>query len=317
MVYFTGSKAHNIHLRKLAQDQKLKINEYGVFRKDKPVAGKTEKDIYRAVGLDYIPPELREDQGEFDAVAHKRLPRLVTLGDIRGDLHMHTQATDGRAGLEEMAAAARQLGYGYVGNTEHSQRLTVARGLGPKGLSKHLLAIDRMNGKLQDMVVLKGIEVDILEDGSLDLPDASLKDLDFVIASIHYKFNLNADQQTERLIRAMDNHYVSIIGHPTGRLINERRPYAVHMEHVIQAAAERGCWLELDAHPERLDLNDQYCRLAKKAGVKVAISTDAHAPAGYGHMRYGVGQARRGWLEPEDIANTRSLEDLRALLRKP
>ncbi len=317
MVYFTGSKAHNIHLRKMAQEQKLKINEYGVFRGDETIAGKTEKDVYRAVGLDYIPPELREDQGELEAVTRKRLPRLVSLKDIRGDLHMHTRATDGQSSLGDMVDAARKLGYRYVGNTEHSQRLAVAHGLNPKTLSKHLQVIDHLNAKLTDLVVLKGIEVDILEDGSLDLPDASLRDLDFVIASVHYKFNLKADQQTERLIRAMDNPYVTIIGHPTGRLINERRPYEIHMERFIQAAAERGCWLELDAHPERLDLNDQHCRMAKDKGVKIAISTDAHSPAGYGHMRFGIGQARRGWLEKGDIVNTRSLEDLHALLRKP
>jgi DNA polymerase (family 10) len=316
LLYFTGSKAHNIALRRMAVNKKLKINEYGVFKGKKRVAGRTEKDVYKQVGLPYIEPELREDRGEIEAARQNRLPRLIALDDIRGDLHSHSKSTDGRYSLEDMAEAAIQLGYEYLASTDHSKHVTVARGLNVKRLSRQIKEIDRLNGKLRRLRVLKSIELDILEDGRLDLPDDILKELDLVICSIHYKFNLPREKQTERVIKAMDNPYFHIFCHPSGRLINERRPYEVDMEKIIAAARKKGCYLELNAHPDRLDLTDVHCKLAKDSGVKVAISTDAHRLDDLKFMRFGIGQARRGWLEPEDVLNTRSWKELEKLLQR-
>ena len=314
--YFTGSKAHNIAVRKLGQKKSLKINEYGVFKDDDRIAGKTEEEVYEQVDLPYIEPELREDRGEIEAAQKDRLPRLITLDDIRGDLHMHTEATDGRCPLEEMVDKAKDLGYAYIAVTDHSQRVTMAKGLDARRLREQLEAIDELNEKLSGITVLKGIEVDILEDGSLDLPDEVLKELDLTVCSVHYNRNLSRKKQTERIIRAMDNPCFSILGHPTGRLINERQAYEVDIERIIEAAGERGCFLELDAQPSRLDLADTHCRLAKDRGVKIAISTDAHHLAGLDYMRLGISQARRGWLEPDDVINTRSLKELKKLLKR-
>jgi DNA polymerase (family 10) len=316
LLYFTGSKAHNIVLRRMAVNKKLKINEYGVFRGKKRVAGSTEKDVYKQVGLPYIEPELREDRGEIEAARQKRLPRLISLDDIRGDLHSHSKSTDGRYSLEDMAEAAIQLGYEYLASTDHSKHVTIARGLNVKRLSRQIKEIDRLNGKLRRLRVLKSIELDILEDGRLDLPDDILKELDLVICSIHYKFNLSREKQTDRIIKAMGNPYFHVFCHPSGRLINERRPYEVDMEKIIAAARKKGCYLELNAHPDRLDLTDIHCKLAKDSGVKVAISTDAHRLEDLKFMRFGIGQARRGWLEPEDVLNTRSWKELEKLLKR-
>jgi DNA polymerase (family 10) len=314
--YFTGSQAHNIAVRKMGVREKLKINEYGVFRGEDRVAGKSEQEVYEQVDLPYIEPELRENWGEIEAAQQDKLPSLVTLKDIRGDLHTHTKETDGHHTLEEMAAAARDRGYVYLAITDHSRRLTMVHGLNPKRLSKQIEAIDRLNEKMDDIFVLKAIEVDILEDGSLDLPDEILKELDLTVCSVHYKFNLSRKKQTERIMRAMDNPFFHILAHPSGRLINEREPYEVDIERLMEAAKERGCILELNAHPDRLDLTDRDCKMAKEMGVKVAISTDAHRTTDLDFMRFGVGQARRGWLEPDDVINTQSRTQLMKLLQK-
>lgn len=314
--YFTGSRSHNIAVRRLGQKKGCKINEYGVFRGDRRIAGRTEQAVYASVDLPYIPPELREDRGELDAARAGKLPRLLTVDEIRGDLHCHTSATDGHQTLQQMAHAAAQLGYEYVSINDHSQRLAVVRGLDRQRLLRQIRAIDRLNGKLDGIVVLKSIELDILEDGTLDLPDSVLKELDLTVCSIHYRFDLSRKKQTERILRAMDNPYFNILGHPTGRLIDKRAPYALDLEKLMEGARERGCCLELNAHPERLDLTDTACKLARDIGVRVAVSTDAHSSADLQYMRFGVNQARRGWLEPGDVINTRPLEELRRLLTR-
>jgi DNA polymerase (family 10) len=316
LVYFTGSKAHNIALRKMAVAKKLKINEYGVFRGKKRVAGKTEKEVYAQVGLPFIEPELREDRGEIAAARKKKLPRLVGVGDIRGDLHAHTNATDGKDTLPAMVEAARERGYDYLAISDHTKHLTVARGLDTKRLRKQIDAIDRLNAKLSGFTVLKSAEVDILEDGTLDLPDDVLKELDLTVCTIHFKLDLPAEKQTERVIRAMDNRYFSVFGHPTGRLLGARAAYAIDLERVMEAAKERGCHLEVNSQPDRLDLDDVHCKMAKDLGVKVAISTDAHRKSDLDKIRFGVGQARRGWLEADDVINTRGRRELRKLLRR-
>ncbi len=314
--YFTGSKAHNIAVRKLGVHRGLKINEYGVFKGEAAIAGRTEEEVYRQVDLPYIEPELREDRGEIEAAQAGRLPKLVRPGDIRGDLHAHTKETDGRNTLEEMARAAQDHGYQYLAISDHSKRVTMVHGLDAARLAQHLRKIDRLNDGFKGFRLLKAIEVDILEDGSLDLEDDILKELDITICAVHYKHNLTREKQTERIIRAMDNPYCDILAHPTGRLIDKRQPYDVDLERVILAARDRGCFLEVDAQPDRLDLADVHCKLAKDLGVKVAISTDAHSIADLDFMRFGLGQARRGWLEPDDVLNTRPWEELRTLLKK-
>jgi len=320
LYYFTGSKEHSIATRKIAGKRDLKINEYGVFRAsdddEKPCAGRTEKEVFTAIDLPYIKPELRENHGEIEAAQKGELPELITLEDIRGDLHAHTKATDGKNSIEEMVEAARELGYSYLAITEHSQAVTVAGGLDRQRLEEQIDAIDVLTGEYHGFRILKGIEVDILEDGTLDLPDEVLARLDFTVCSIHSRFNLSNEKQTERIIRAMDNRHFNILGHPSGRLINERPPYQVDMERVIDAARERGCILELNAHPDRLDLNERHCRLAKEAGVSVAISTDAHSTRGLNNMKYGIYQARRGWLAKDDVVNTRRVADLLKLLKR-
>ncbi len=314
--YFTGSKAHNIAVRKKGVKKKLKINEYGVFKGDKRVAGKTEEEVYAQVDLPYIDPELREDNGELEAAQKGNLPKLLTIGDIRGDLHAHTEETDGHNTLEEMANAARERGYEYLAITEHSKKVSMAHGFDATNLEKQIKTIEKLNGKLKGIRILAGIEVDILKDGSLDLPDDVLKKLDVVVCSVHYNRNLSKKQMTERIIKAMDNPYFNIFAHPTGRLINERAPYEVDLEKIVEKAKEVGCFMEINAHPERLDLSDRYSRMAKDAGVKIVISTDAHHTTDFAFMRYGVDQARRGWLEAADVVNTRTLENLRKLLKR-
>jgi DNA polymerase (family 10) len=313
--YFTGSKAHNIAVRRLAQQKKLKLNEYGLFKGERAVAGRTEAEVFKAVGLPFIPPELREDRGEIEAARRGALPDLVGRDDIRGDLHMHSTYSDGQHRIEEMAAAARRLGCQYIAITDHSKRLTVARGLDEKRLRAQMEEIDRLNGTLKDITILKGNEVDILEDGRLDLPDVVLRDLDVVIVSVHSQFKLSREKQTERVLRALDNPWVTLLAHPTGRLVLSREPYEIDMERVIRHAAGRGCFLELNSHPQRLDLIDVHCQMARAAGVKISIGTDSHSTAELGNMIHGVGQARRGWLTKDDVVNTRPLKALRALLK--
>ncbi|MGQ9662458.1 MAG: DNA polymerase/3'-5' exonuclease PolX [Kiritimatiellia bacterium] len=314
--YFTGSKAHNIAIRTRGVKAGLKINEYGVFRGNQRLGGAEEEEIFALVGLPFIEPELREDRGEIEAAEQGRLPQLVTLEQIRGDLQSHTKETDGHADLEQMAESAHAHGYEYLAITDHSKRVAMTHGLNATRLRQQIKAIEKLNRNMKGFFLLKSIEVDILEDGSLDLSDDVLRDLDLVVAAIHYGFKLTREKQTERLIRAMDNPYVDIIAHPTGRLIGERPPYEVDMERVLKAARERGCFMELNAHPLRLDLSDVHCRLAKELGVKVAISTDAHSLSDLDYMRFGVYQARRGWLEPDDVVNTRPWAVLRRLLRR-
>jgi len=314
--YFTGSKAHNIALRKLGIERGLKINEYGVWRGKRRVAGETEESVYAAVGLPYIEPELREMQGELEAAREHRLPRLVELGDLRGDLHAHTRATDGRNTLREMALAARSRGLEYLAITEHSRRVAMAHGLDPRRLAGQIDEIERLNGELDGVTLLKGIEVDILEDGSLDLPDAVLARLDLVVGAVHSKFNLPRARQTERILAAMDHPMMTILAHPTGRLIGSREAYELDMLAVMRKAQKRGVALELNAHPDRLDLTDAHCRMAKDEGVPVSIASDAHSADGLDVLRFGVGQARRGWLEKDDVLNTRTLAQLRAWLAR-
>lgn len=314
--YFTGSKAHNIAVRAIAVKKGLKLNEYGLFDGKRRVAGKTESEVLKRLGLRYIEPELRQDRGEIEAARKNRLPGLVALADMRGDLHCHTKATDGRNTLGEMADAAKARGYSYLAISDHTRHLTVARGLTPKRLARQIEQIDRLNETLKGFRLLKASEVDILEDGRLDLPESILKELDFTVCAVHFKFDLPADRQSERLLRAMDNRYCNIIAHPTGRLIGQRKAYPLDMERVLRGALERGCYLEVNGQPERLDLSDAHCRLAKEMGLKVAISTDAHSTGSLDYMRYGLDVARRGWLEPDDVLNTRNWRDLKKLLRR-
>lgn len=316
LLYFTGSKSHNIALRTIAVHQRLKINEYGVFKGSKRVAGQTEEEIYRLLGYPYIEPELRESQGELEAALRGKLPRLITLDQIKGDLHAHTHASDGSNTIEEMGLAAKAHGYEYLAITDHTRHTTVAHGLDEKRFSAHLEQIEAVNEQIKGITILKSAEVDILEDGTLDLPDALLREMDVVICAIHSHFHLPQSQQTERIIRALDNQYVDIFSHPTGRLINEQEPYEVDLEKVMQAALERGCYLEVNAQPDRLDLNDHFCRMAKAMGLKLVISTDAHKLSDFDSMRFGIDQARRGWLEAGDVLNTRSWSEIQNLLRR-
>jgi len=314
--YFTGSQAHNIAIRKLALQKNLKVNEYGVYCANRYIAGKTEAEIFKQVGLPYIEPELRENSGEIEAAQKGMLPQLITIGNIRGDLHTHSQETDGALSLEELAQAAQTLGYEYLAITDHSQHMTIARGMDDKRLWQQIKAIDKLNARLNGIVLLKGIEVDILENGKLDLPDSILKELDFTIGSIHSKFNLPENKQTERILRAMDNPLFTILGHPTSRLLGTRAGYTVNMERIIQGAKQRGCFIELNAHPQRLDITDIHCKQAKAEGVLIAISSDAHSLKGLQCMRYGVQQAQRGWLEAKDVLNTRPLKILKQLFKR-
>jgi DNA polymerase (family 10) len=316
LLYFTGSKAHNIALRGLAIDHGWKLNEYGLFAGRRRIAGKSEEEVYEKLGLPFIPPEMREDRGEVAFAMGGQLPMLVTQADIRGDLHVHSDWTDGTATIADMAAGAQAMGYEYIALTDHSRRVAMVHGLDPARLSRQLRMIDRLNDKSSGFTILKGIEVDILKDGRLDLPDSSLSKLDVVVASVHSYFDLPREAQTARLIRAMENRHVSIIAHPTGRLIGEREPYGLDMDRVLQAARECGCFLEINAEPDRLDLDDIHAHAAKTVGVKLAISTDAHSVNALKFMRYGVDQARRGWLTADDVLNTRSLAELKRLLRR-
>jgi DNA polymerase (family 10) len=312
--YFTGSKAHNIAVRRLAQERGLKLNEYGVFRGARRVAGESEESVFAAVDLPFIPPELREDQGEIEAARRGELPRLVELADLKGDLHAHTRATDGRNSLREMADAAREHGLEYLAITEHSRRVTVARGLDPVRLAKQVDEIERLNRELRGIALLKGIEVDILDDGALDLPDSALARLDLVVAAVHSRFNLSRAQQTARILAALDNPHVSILAHPSGRLIGEREPYDVDMLAILRKARARGVFIELNAHPERLDLNDVHCRMARDEGVLIAVNSDAHSAHDFDNLAFGVGQARRGWLEKSQVLNTRPLAEIKSML---
>ncbi len=315
-LYFTGSKAHTVALRKMAKENDLKINEYGLYKGKKRVAGKTEKEMYKKLGLQYIEPELRENRGEIDAAKNNDLPGLLTLKDIKGDLHTHTNATDGKNTLKEMAEAASEKGYSYFAVTEHSKKVAMAGGLNESDLEKQIREIDALNKKLKKIKIIKGIEVDILEDGNLDLPDTILKELDLVIGAIHYNLNLTKKKQTRRILKAMENPYFNILAHPTGRMINRRSGIDINMEEIMGEAADIGCFLEINSNPDRIDLSEKNIRKALDAGVKLAISTDAHSTGNFDYIKYGVAQARRGWMGKANIINTRSLPELKKLLKR-
>ncbi len=316
--YFTGSKAHNIALRDRALARGLRLNEYGLFRVDDgaTVAGDTEASIYAALGLTEIPAELREHRGEIEAAERRELPQLVTLADIKGDLHAHTDATDGRDTIEAMAEGAREAGLSYLAITDHSRSLAMTGGLDERSLLAHARRIRAVGRRLDGITLLAGVECDILPDGRLDLAEDCLAELDLVVASVHSAFNQDEDQMTERILRAMESPVVDIVGHPTGRLLLRRAAYPVNMERLIDAAARLGVMLEISSQVDRLDLNDVHARLARNRGVKLVINTDSHSSRGFGMLRWGVTVARRGWLEPADVANTRPLEGFRALLRR-
>ncbi len=312
--YFTGSKQHNVVLRGRAKAQGLKVNEWGVFRDEKYIGGRTEEEVYKLLDLPWIPPELREARREFEWADAGELPKLIEQADIRGDLHMHTTTTDGKATLEEMAAAAQSRGLKYIAITDHSKRVTMANGLDGERLRAHWKAIDRLNARLTGLTVLKGVEVDILEKGPLDLPDDVLAEADWVVASVHYGQNQPREQITRRIVGALENPYVSAIAHPTGRLLGRREGYQVDLDAVFRAAREHGKLLELNASPHRLDLDDVACAAAKEQGIPIVISTDAHSTAGLDDLRYGVLQARRAGLTKEDVANTRPWGQMKKLI---
>ena len=311
LAYSTGSKSHNVHLRRIAQTRGFLLNEYGLFRGDTVVAGKTEEEVYRALGLAWVPPELREDRGEIEAAASGKLPTLIERKDLRGDLHSHSLYTDGRASIEEMARQARESGLEYFAITDHSRRITMAHGLDPKRLHEQRRELDGIRKKLSGITLLQGIEVDILDDGQLDLPPDALAELDWVVASVHYKLEQDPAEMTRRLIKAIRNPNVDVIGHPSGRLLGHREPSKFDLGEILRVAREEGCALEIDSQPDRLDLTDTGCLAAKRAGVKVVISSDAHSTRDFDLLNYGINQARRGWIEKDDALNTRPLKNLR------
>jgi DNA polymerase (family X) len=320
LLYFTGSKAHNVALRGRAIEMGWTLNEYALttLKGARVVASKTEEEIYSKLKLAYIEPELREMGGEIEAAASGRLPRLVTLSDIRGDLQMHTTASDGRNSIEEMGEAARALGYEYIALTDHSQAVTVANGMDEKRTLEQIKKIRAAQARLPDIRLLAGIEVDIKKNGALDLHDEVLAQLDVVVASVHSYMNLERSEMTERILAAIENPYTQIIAHPTGRLLLRREPFVYEMEKVLAAAAKAGVAMECNAYPDRLDLGDVHLRLAKQCGVKIVISTDSHSTGNLRFMKYGVITARRGWIEKQDVINTLPLADfLLALRPKP
>jgi DNA polymerase (family 10) len=314
--YFTGSKEHNVVVRGLAKQRGLKVNEWGVFRlpadaadpeaKGEYIAGRTEEVVYAALGLPCFPPEMREARQEFTLAAAGELPKLIKLADIRGDLHMHTTASDGQQSIDDMVVAARARGLEYIAITDHSKRVSMARGLDAERLRRQWREVDQVNRQVEDIEVLKGVECDILEKGGMDLPDDVLAEGDWIIASLHYGQNQSRQQITERLLEAIENPYVHMIAHPTGRLVNRREAYDVDMDQVLAAAARHGKMLELNANPARLDLHDVHCAAAKALGILIVINTDAHSASGMDVMRYGILQARRGGLTAPDVANTQS-----------
>jgi DNA polymerase (family 10) len=313
--YFTGSKEHNVVLRDRAKRRGLKLSEYGLFKDDQAIAGAIEEEVYEKIGLPWIPPELRENMGEIEAAESGKLPSLVEISDIVGDLHMHTTASDGHASVEEMAAAAKRLGYSYILVTDHSKAVTIANGLDEKRAVENIQRVKAARAKVNDIEIWAGTEVDILGDGKLDYPDDLLKQFDIVLASIHSRMTQPGEEMTARLLRALENPYVRILGHPTGRQILRRDPFNFDLEKVFDAARKAGVILEINANPERLDLCDRHAKLARDKSIKVVISTDAHAPDHLNLMRYGVTTARRGWMEKKDVVNTLPSDQLLASLR--
>lgn len=314
--YFTGSKEHNIHLREIAKKKGLKISEYGIFRGEKKIGGRREDEIYKALGMDWIPPEMRENRGEIEAARAGKLPDLVKLSDIKGDLHNHSNWSDGNSTFEEMARYAMKMGYQYLVVSDHSKSLHVAGGLKDEELLEEIEEIDKLNKKFKGFTLLKATEVDIKADGSIDFPDELLEKLDVVVASVHSGFKQGKQKITDRIVAAVRNPYVNIIAHPTGRLISKREGYEVDLDKVIEACAETGTALEVNCHYDRLDLNDIYCKRAKDAGAMVAISTDSHHVDHMWMIELGIGIARRGWLEAKNVINTLPLNKLKAFCKK-
>ncbi|MBA7655102.1 DNA polymerase/3'-5' exonuclease PolX [subsurface metagenome] len=316
--YFTGSKEHNIALRTLALKKGLKISEYGIFNKrsGKRLAGEKEEDIYKILGLSYIEPELRENQGEIEAAKANRLPKLIEESDIRGDLHIHSNWSDGSASIEKIVEAARKRGWEYVAICDHSKSLKIAGGLSDKELKEQIKEIRKLNKRLKGFRVLAGIEVDILKDGTLDYSDELLRQLDFVVAAIHSGFKQSREQITKRIVKACENRWVDVIAHPTGRLLGERAPYEVDLDKVIKVAKHTGTFLEINAYPKRLDLNDIHSRKAKEGGVKISIGTDAHTLDQLDYMTIALTAARRGWLEKKDVLNTLPVDRLLKKLKR-
>lgn len=308
--YFTGSKGHNIHLRGIAKAKGIKINEYGVFKGEKKIGGKEEKDVYRVLGMEWVEPELREDRGEIEAAQKGRLPELVEESEIKGDLHVHSKWSDGTSPIEEIARAAQKMGYRYVAICDHSKSLKIAHGLDESRLMKQIEEIDRINEKLKDFRILKGTEADILTDGELDPSERILEKLDIVVGAIHSGFKQDKVKMTKRIVRALENPHLHILAHPTGRLLGARNPYEVEIEELMEAAKKYGKALEINAYFERLDLNDIHCRKAKEMGIRVGIGTDSHHLDQMWMMSLGVAVARRGWLEPKDVLNTLSLKEI-------
>ncbi len=318
MQYFTGSKAHNIIVRDRAIQRGFKLNEYGLFKvdDDSRVAGDTEEGIYDALGMEWVAPELRENRGEIEAAASRALPRLLADTDLRGDLHMHTTATDGRDTLEAMAEAARRVGHEYIAVTDHSKALAMANGLDEERALAHAERVRALNGQFDGLTLLAGIECDILADGSLDLAADCLAALDIVIASVHSHFSQDEAQMTDRVLRALECPWVDVLGHPTGRLLLKREPLRLDMDRVTTAAAKHGVALEINCQVDRLDLNDSHARLARERGVTLVVSTDAHSMTALGNQRWGVKMARRAWATPSDVLNARPLAEMRTLLRR-
>ncbi|NWF93349.1 MAG: DNA polymerase/3'-5' exonuclease PolX [Syntrophaceae bacterium] len=308
--YFTGSKAHNIHLRGIAKTKGIKINEYGIFKGEKRIGGKEEEDVYRGLGMEWIEPELREDRGEIEAAQERRLPKLVEEPQIKGDLHVHSKWSDGTSSIEEIARAAQKRGYQYVAICDHSKSLKITHGLDESRLMKQMEEIDRINERLKGFQILKGTEVDILSDGRLDLSEKVLEKLDLVVAAVHSGFKQDRERITKRIVRALENPLVHIFAHPSGRLLGARDPYEVEIEEVMEAARRYGKALEINAYFERLDLDDIRCRKAKEMGVRMAIGTDAHHLDQMWMISLGVAVARRGWLESRDVLNTMSLKEI-------
>ncbi|MEE9132393.1 MAG: DNA polymerase/3'-5' exonuclease PolX [Gemmatimonadota bacterium] len=315
MVYFTGSKAHNIVIRGIGRERGLKINEYGVFKGAELVCGETEEEVYASIDLPWIPPELREARSEVEAAYESRLPEIIELEHMRGDLQMHTRYSDGKNTVKEMVEACRQRGYKYMAITDHSPALAMT-GVKPSDFWRQYEEIDNIQEEFDDIRILKSAEVDIFDDGSLDLDDELLDAMDVVVISVHSKFNMSRDEMTRRITRAMQHPAANILAHPTGRLINRREPYPVDMEELVKVAQDTGVLLELNAQPDRLDLRDFHLQMAREAGVKIVISTDAHRVPELDYMSYGVDQARRGWLERSDVANTFPLSKFLKLLSK-
>ncbi|MAG93025.1 MAG: DNA polymerase III subunit beta [Planctomycetaceae bacterium] len=316
MQYFTGSKEHNIVVRRRAQERGLKLNEYGLFRGDERVAGATEEEVYDAVDLPWIPPELREDRSEFDLAEAGTLPDLVELADLRGDLHMHTTATDGTAGILEMAQAAKSRGLKYIAITDHSKRVTMANGLDADRLRAHWRDIETAREQIAGIEILRGIECDILEDATLDLPDDVLAEADWVVAVLHYGLRQPREQINKRLLSAIRNPHVDVIGHPTGRLVGKRPPADVSMDEILKAAADNGVMMEINAHPSRLDLHETHAAAAKDLGIPIVISSDAHSTTGFDVLQWGVCQARRAGLTKKDVANTRTPGQFLKMVRR-